>query len=221
MRDPWNANIHYDARLVARVPADARSVLDVGCGDGFLAARLAGPGEPRTGPSPDDRVPHDASRHVVALDVDEPVLERARARFPDAAVDWRHGDVLTYPFRPGSFDAVVSNATLHHLPDTATALRRLGALVRPGGVLAVVGLTRTEWRDLPWSAAAFVSLGVANRVRRKWEHSAPLHWPPPHTYRELNACARATLPGARLSRLLMGRYLLVWRAPQEQPAAHG
>lgn len=140
MRDPWNANIHYDARLAACVPADARAVLDVGCGDGFLAARLAG------------RLASDGdgARRVVALDVDEAVLERARSRFPDAAVDWCHGDVLSYPFEPGCFDAVVSNATLHHLPDTAAALRRLGALVRPGGVLAIVGLTRTERRDLPW-----------------------------------------------------------------------
>lgn len=208
MRDPWNANIHYDARLAACVPADARAVLDVGCGDGFLAARLAG------------RLASDGdgARRVVALDVDEAVLERARSRFPDAAVDWRHGDVLSYPFEPGSFDAVVSNATLHHLPDTAAALRRLGALVRPGGVLAIVGLTRTERRDLPWAAAAFVSLGVANRVRRKWDHSAQLCWPPPHTYRELGADARAVLPGTRLSRLLMGRYLLVWRAPGDRPA---
>ncbi|TDC52028.1 class I SAM-dependent methyltransferase [Jiangella ureilytica] len=198
MREPWNANLHYDARLADLVPAGARAVLEVGCGDGFLAARLA-----ERSPSP----------QVVALDVDAPVLARARSRFPDAAVDWTHGDLLTHPFEPASFDAVVSNATLHHLPDTAAALRRLGSLVRPGGTLGIVGLTRTERRDLPWSVAASLSLGVANRVRRKWDHSAPLHWPPPHTYRELRACATATLPGARLRRLLMGRYLLTWRAP--------
>lgn len=76
----WNANIHYDARLTACVPAAARAVLDVGCGDGFLAARLA------------PRVPH-----VVAIDIDAAVLGRARARFPDAPVTWRHGDILTHP----------------------------------------------------------------------------------------------------------------------------
>ena len=93
MDGPWNANIHYDTRLAACVPAAAKAVLDVGCGDGFLAARLA--------------------RHVpfvVAIDRDAPVLGRARARFPEAPVTWRHGDILTHPLEAESFDAVLSNA---------------------------------------------------------------------------------------------------------------
>jgi protein-L-isoaspartate O-methyltransferase len=65
----WNVNIHYDAKLDECVPPYAASVLDVGCGDGFLAARLS------------QRVPR-----VVAVDIDEPVLERAKQRFPRARV---------------------------------------------------------------------------------------------------------------------------------------
>jgi 2-polyprenyl-3-methyl-5-hydroxy-6-metoxy-1,4-benzoquinol methylase len=57
--------------------------------------------------------------------------------------------VLTHPLERELFDSVVSNATLHHLPDTGTALRRLSQLVRPGGTLAIVGFTRTERRDWP------------------------------------------------------------------------
>src|ERR1700689_1444406 len=108
MAEPWNANIHYDGRLDACVPASAASALDVGCGDGFLAARLA------------RRVPL-----VVAIDADAPVLDRARARLPDARVTWCHGDVLTHPLGPEPIDAGVSNATLHQLPDVGGALRRL------------------------------------------------------------------------------------------------
>jgi 2-polyprenyl-3-methyl-5-hydroxy-6-metoxy-1,4-benzoquinol methylase len=196
MAGPWNANIHYDGRLDACVPASATSVLDVGCGDGFLAARLA------------RRVPL-----VVAIDADAPVLGRARARFPDARVTWCHGDVVTYPLGRESFDAVLSNATLHQLPDAGEALSRLSQLVRPGGTLAIVGFVRTEWRDLPWVLTALACRGVANRVRGKWEHTAPQTWPPPDTLRELRHSLRETLPGARISRLLMGRYLIVWRAP--------
>jgi ubiquinone/menaquinone biosynthesis C-methylase UbiE len=168
----------------------------VGCGDGFLAARLA------------RRVPL-----VIAIDADAPVLDRARARFPDARVTWCHGDVLSHPLERESFDAVVSNATLHQLPDAGEALRRLSQLVCPGGTLAIVGFVRAEWRDWPWALAALACRGVANRVRGKWEHTAPQTWPPPDTLRQLRRSLRQALPSARISRLLMGRYLIVWHAP--------
>lgn len=99
---PWNINIHYNALVDAQVPVGAQQVLDVGCGDGFLAARLA------------ERIPS-----VVALDVDEPVLQRAIARFPSASVRWTHGDVMTAALP--LFDAVVSNAAMHHIEDTGGA----------------------------------------------------------------------------------------------------
>lgn len=146
----WNTNLHYDRTLDALVPDSARPVLDVGCGDGFLSARLA------------RRVPH-----VVGLDRDAPVLTRARERFPNARVAWLCADVMDAPLAPAVFDAVVSNATLHHLPDTEAALRRLIVLVRPGGTLAIVGFARTEWHDLPWAASAFLCRGVMHRVRGK------------------------------------------------------
>jgi SAM-dependent methyltransferase len=98
--------MHFDSKLAECVPPHAASVLEVGCGDRFLAARLS------------QRVPH-----VVAVDIDRPVLQRAKQRFAGIPVAWTHGDILEASERLGSFDAVVSNATLHRLPDTRVALR--------------------------------------------------------------------------------------------------
>ncbi len=192
---PWNINIHYDALLADLAPAGAR-VLDVGCGDGFLSARLAAQG-----------------CDVVGLDLDEGVLERARRRWPDAGVSWLQGDVLTYPFAPGEFDAVLSNAALHHLPDTAEALRRFAALVRPGGRVGVVGFARNSVRDWPLSLIGAVAIFVAVRVRGKWEHTAPLAWPPPLSYGQVKQVAADVLPGSAFRRLLFGRYALTWTRP--------
>jgi 2-polyprenyl-3-methyl-5-hydroxy-6-metoxy-1,4-benzoquinol methylase len=145
---PWNVNIYYDGKLDRCIPADAASVLEVGCGDVFLAARLS------------QRVPH-----VVAVDIDRPVLERAKQRLPVAKVTWTHADILETSERLGSFDAVVSNATLHHLSDTRAALRCMRGLVRPGGTLAIVAFARPGWRHLPWALVTLVIRGVAIRIR--------------------------------------------------------
>jgi 2-polyprenyl-3-methyl-5-hydroxy-6-metoxy-1,4-benzoquinol methylase len=195
MGEPWNVNIHYDGKLDACVPRDAASVLDVGCGDGFLAARLS------------KRIPE-----VVAVDADAPVLERAKQRFPGATVTWRRGDIRDLADELGDFDAVVSNATLHHLPDIRAALACLRGLVRPGGMLALVTFARPGWRHLPWALGTLVIRGVAIRLRGKWEHSAPTVWPPGDTVAELRRHVRAELPGARVSLLPLGRVYVLWQA---------
>lgn len=195
MADLWNVNIHYDGRLDKCVPVDASSVLDVGCGDGFLAARLS------------RRIPH-----VVAVDVDQPVLERAKQRFPTAPVVWRHGDIREIADELGDFDAVVSNATLHQLPDTRAALACLRGLVSPSGTLALVTFARPGWRYLPWALMTLALRGLAIRLRGKWEHSAPTVWPPRFTIAQLRREVRAELPGARVSLLPLGRVFVHWQA---------
>ncbi len=90
--------------------------------------------------------------------------------------------------------------------------------MRPGGVLAIVAFSVAEWHDWPWLGTAFVTRGLAIAVHGKWEHTAPQRWPPPDTFRQLRRHTAAALPGARTSRLLMGRCLIRWRAPDPGPA---
>ncbi|HWT47058.1 MAG TPA: class I SAM-dependent methyltransferase [Mycobacterium sp.] len=195
-KQPWNINIHYDALLESRVPFGARRVLDFGCGDGFLAARLA------------RRV-----SNVTALDLDASVLQRAQCRFATEPIRWVNGDVMTADLPQAGFDAIVSNAALHHIEDTRVALERLAGLVSPGGTLAVVTFVRPSFRNGLWHLTSWAVCGVVNRIKGKWEHTAPIQWPPPDTLRQLHAHVRALLPGARVRRLLYGRVLITWCAP--------
>lgn len=191
----WNNNIHYHRRILDAVPPGARSALDVGTGNGLLAADLR------------ERV-----ADVTGLDADAAVL--ATARREDAGVTWIHGDVLTYPFARESFDVVASVATLHHLPDLDRALTRLSELTAPGGVVAIVGLARSSRpTDLLYDVAGLVQQRRYKRRHGIWEHSAPVVWPPPHTYRDVRRSAATVLPGARWSRLAMWRYALIWHKP--------
>lgn len=190
----WNHNIHYHRLVLDAVPVDARSALDVGTGNGLLAADLR------------QKVPE-----VVAIDLDGDVLDVAHEEVDD--VEWILGDVMAYPFER-TFDVVASVATLHHLPDLRSALRRLAELTSPGGVLVVVGLARST-RPLEFA------LGVVGVVQHRWlswrrgywEHTAPTVWPPPHSYSEVRECAQAELPGAQWRQLPMFRYVLTWEKP--------
>jgi 2-polyprenyl-3-methyl-5-hydroxy-6-metoxy-1,4-benzoquinol methylase len=190
----WNANTHYHRLVLASLPPDTARVLDVGCGDGILCAELLAAGV----------------RDVVGLDVDQPVLDRARARHEGKGIEWLRGDVLDAALEPQSFDAVVSVATLHHL-DAARALERFAELVRPGGTVVVIGLAANAWSDLPLAAVALGARLVLGTIRGHWEHSAPMCWPPPLTYREMKALSARVLPGVRYRRHALGRYSLVWR----------
>lgn len=192
----WNANIHYHSLLVEAIPQGARRVLDVGCGEGILSVHLSRAG----------------IQQVIGLDLDGQVLERARARHVGVPVEWRQGDLFDVPFEVGSFDAVLSVATLHHVP-AEKALARFAELVKPGGVVAVVGLAANDWWDLPYAVVAHSSQMILRFVRGHWEHSAPMVWPPPATYREMKRIASRVLPGVRYRRHLLGRYSLIWTKP--------
>ncbi|RNG26068.1 class I SAM-dependent methyltransferase [Streptomyces botrytidirepellens] len=189
----WNHNIHYHTRILRAVPDGARHALDVGCGEGMLARELR-----RTVP------------HVTGIDLHGPSIDQARAHPGD--IDYVLGDFLTHPFAPASFDVIASVATLHHM-DAATGLARMRDLLRPGGVLAVVGLARDTPRDLPHVVAGVV-VGTAHRaVKGQWQHPSPIVWPPPVTYRQMRALAAEVLPGARYRRHVLFRYSIVWHKP--------
>lgn len=191
----WNHNIEYH-KFVRRALGTrvAATVLDVGTGDGFLAAELASLGH-----------------HVTAIDADDTTLTRAGSHWRDPNIDFILGDFMSHPFEPASFDAVVSIAALHHMPE-GDALDRMAGLLRPGGTLCVVGLARSRTRvDVLWDIVGAVATRVLRRRHGGYlEVVAPTTWPPPSTYRAIRLLAEATLPSVRYRRHMMWRYSLVW-----------
>jgi 2-polyprenyl-3-methyl-5-hydroxy-6-metoxy-1,4-benzoquinol methylase len=189
----WNHNIHYHRLLLDAVPPGARTALDVGCGEGMLARALR------------RRV-----ADVWGIDLDAAGIELARAQDPREEIRFIHGDVLTYPFEPQSFDVVTAVATLHHL-DTVQTLTRLSGLVRPAGVLGVVGLARRRLPgDLPLELAGAVATRVLQRRRGLWQHPSPIVWPPPDNVPQLRRIVAQLLPGARFRRHVLWRYSVIW-----------
>jgi SAM-dependent methyltransferase len=124
-------------------------------------------------------------------------------------IEYVLADLRTHPFQPESFDFVASVAVLHHM-DAATGLRRMAELLRPGGVLVVVGLARMQPPGVALAAASVLVEAYHRLTKTYWEHGAPTVWPPPETYFSMWRIARRTLPGARFRRHLLHRYSLTW-----------
>lgn len=190
----WNHNIHYHPLILSAAPSDCARALDVGCGEGVLTREL-----------------RSVSESVVGIDLDLPSINTAHA-IGGEGIEFILGDFLKHSFDPASFDLVVSVATLHHM-DAETCLARMASLLRPGGVLVVLGLAQSKqlW-DLAHDVAGAVATRVHKHIRRKryWEHSAPKVWPPPHSYTEIRRTAERLLPGVTYRRHVLWRYSLVW-----------
>jgi SAM-dependent methyltransferase len=111
------------ARLVeplldaAGVAAGTR-VLDVGTGPGYAAERATG-------------------RRAVATGVDIADEVVALARRRHRGIRFVRGDAEDLPFPERSFDALVSNFAIDHLPRPERAIREFARVVVPGGAIAV------------------------------------------------------------------------------------
>lgn len=105
----------------------AASVLDMGCGTGFAARRIAA----RPG----------FSGRITGVDLsDYFVAAAARIASEEGVggkIDFMAGDTHDLALADGAFDAVVAHTLFSHLDDPVRVLAEAARLVRPGGLLAV------------------------------------------------------------------------------------
>jgi SAM-dependent methyltransferase len=93
-------------------PVAGERILDLGCGDGQLTARIAA-----TGAS------------VVGVDASPEMLAAARAR----GIDAYEGNAESLPFADRSFDAVFSNAVLHWVRGQDAMMDEVRRVLKPSG----------------------------------------------------------------------------------------
>ena len=113
--------------LLGITPAD--DVLDLATGTGEVAFRAAA-----------------AGASVTAIDLAEPMLEKARRRAEDEGlqVSFDLGDVEYLPYDDRSFDVLASAFGLVFAPDHANVASELARVARPGGRLGF-----TAWKPNP------------------------------------------------------------------------
>jgi SAM-dependent methyltransferase len=192
----WNHNVHYQRVILDAVPERCGAAVDIGCGDGLLACRLAARCAAVTGVDQDERM-------IAAA------RERARA---STGVSFVQADFMAYPLEDASFDFACANTALHHM-DFGAALGKMARILRPGGRLAVVGLgangSPADW--IIGAAGIPVNLWY-RRTRGESYPGAPVR-APDLTWSQVRSVAARVLPGARYRRHLLWRYSVTWVKP--------
>ena len=152
------------------------SLLDVGCGEGVVTARLAA------------LLP---SAEVVGLDVEDPGLAAEWRRREGGNLSFRAGSAYRLPFADGAFDTVCAIEVLEHLERPAAALAEIARVARRAAVIStpreplwratnllcgryVRALGNTPGHVNHFSRRALVRLAAgAGRVRGVW---SPFPW---------------------------------------------
>ena len=124
----------FDVAFEAVAEAEPRRVLEVGCGMGNFAERVA----------------RKTSAEVIATDLSPRMVELARERGLDARV----ADVQVLPFEDGEFDCAIANAMLYHVEDLDRALVELGRVLEPGGRLVAVTIGSEHLAEL-WELVGY------------------------------------------------------------------
>lgn len=103
--------------------ADAREVLDVGCGNGAYLVKFA---------------EASGSRHVTGVDLSFDMLLSARRRV-DAKCRLIRADVSRLPFKPASFDFIFASHVIQFVADVETGVAEFARCLQAGGVLIATG----------------------------------------------------------------------------------
>ncbi|MCW5849440.1 MAG: class I SAM-dependent methyltransferase [Anaerolineae bacterium] len=123
-------------------------VLDVGCGSGALLLPVA------------QRVPHGLA---VGLDYSQAMVERcqAEARAQGIRLGLTRGTALALPFPAATFDVVMANHMLYHVPDIPAALAEAHRVLKPDGLfIAATNGANTMPQIDQVHQAAYARLGL-------------------------------------------------------------
>lgn len=121
-------------------------VLDVACGTGIVARRVAS----RVG----------ASGSVVGLDINEGMLAVAEETAADIqpSIEWRQADATDLPFSDEGFDVICCQQGLQFFDDPTAVLAEMHRVLVPGGRVAL-----SVWRPLDYQPGY---VGLANALER-------------------------------------------------------
>jgi 2-polyprenyl-3-methyl-5-hydroxy-6-metoxy-1,4-benzoquinol methylase len=195
----WDHNTHYHRYLLRQIPSRANRSLDIGCGLGLFARKLA-----------------ERSTLVDALDVNEAVLAEAANLNFAANIAYINGNFLATDLPKAAYDVIVAIASLHHM-DMAAALQKIRLLLHPSGKLIILGLYRGKTSiDFAYSTIS-IPLNFACKQWHRTSTMRPTQIAPTRpaqlSLNQIQKISNTVIPGCRLRRHLFWRYSLIWQKP--------
>ena len=106
--------------ILAQIPADAKWLLDAGCGGGWLAKAL-----------------QHKNKHVVSMDISDVNPIKATKNVPYPTHHGLVADVFELPVKESSIDCIVASEIIEHVSDPKRFLSALTAVLKPGGKLII------------------------------------------------------------------------------------
>ncbi|MHB8059291.1 MAG: malonyl-ACP O-methyltransferase BioC [Gaiellaceae bacterium] len=139
--------------LVERIEREPSSILDLGCGTGYLTALLS------------ERFP---GARIDAVDFAPAMIEHARARVPDAT--YLTCDIEELEPEPASYDLIASNATIQWLTEPEQTMARLAESLSADGELQLATFgPRTFWELDEVLSELGCERGLNLPPAQKWE----------------------------------------------------
>lgn len=130
VREIWYE--HWHRYVFARAFAHGKRVLDAACGEGYGSALLAG-----------------AAASVLGIDIAEPAIAHASARYGDRAnLRFARGDCTALDVPPASFDLIVSFETLEHVAAQEALIGGFARALADGGVLMISSPDKRTYSDI-------------------------------------------------------------------------
>lgn len=121
----------YATDLARRVASrGAKDVLELAAGTGVVTRAMA------------EALPPDA--RITATDLNQPMIDHARAVGTARAVEWRQADAMSLPFPDASFDTVVCQFGVMFFPQKSVAFSEARRVLRRGGVFLFNAWDRIE-----------------------------------------------------------------------------
>ncbi|MDQ6786503.1 MAG: class I SAM-dependent methyltransferase [Acidobacteriota bacterium] len=202
-KEKWDRNSHYNDFLLENLPRNCQHILEIGCGIGTLSRLLA-----------------ERSKNVTAIDLSPKTIEIAQNLSTSYTnIDFQVADVLEAKFLDEHFDAIVSVATLHHVP-LQQVLPKLKSALKTGGKLLVVDLSRIgNVDDFIIGSIAFPLSKILNvfhngftkpskEAREAWANHAKTDYY--LTFSEAKQIYQSHFEKAVVERCLFFRYSIIW-----------